>query len=264
MFQKVMTVALAVLVALGSLALAAAQEPKQTGSKTKSPPKELTVDLGKGVTLELLPIPAGEFLMGLPEPDKSGRADERPQHRVRITKPFWLGKYLVTQEQWQAVVGNNPSEFKGPKNPVDSAGWEDCREFLKKLNETFAHTGLKASLPTEAQWEYACRAGSKTRYYYGDEEANLAEYTWFNDNSQEKTHPVGGKKPNAWGLYDMHGNLFQSANSSTIDFISGLPAQVILYVSCGERATWTSRFSTPPSSQTYVTFTGLKPPWGCR
>jgi len=200
---------LLVLVAAGSLAVAVAEEPKADGGKTKSQPKELTVDLGKGIKLEMVLIPAGEFLMGSPDSDKSGRADERPQHRVRITRPFYLGKYLVTQEQWQAVMGNNPSEFKGPKNPVDSVGWEDCREFLKRLNKLFVHTGIKASLPTEAQWEYACRAGSTTRYFYGDEDAKLAEYAWFNENSLEKTHPVGQKKPNAWGLYDMHGSLFQ-------------------------------------------------------
>ena len=209
MFRQVSKVVVVVLVAVGSLVVATAEKPKKADSKTEGLPKELSVDLGKGIKLEMVLVPAGEFMMGSPDSDKSGRGDERPQHRVRITKPFWLGKYLVTQEQWQAVIGNNPSEFKGPKNPVDSVGWEDCRDFLKTLNEKFANTPVKFSLPTEAQWEYACRAGSKSRYYYGDEDAKLAEFAWFNDNSEEKTHPVGQKKPNAWGLYDMHGNLFQ-------------------------------------------------------
>jgi formylglycine-generating enzyme required for sulfatase activity len=95
------------------------EEPKQ-------PPKELTVDLGKGVKLEMVLIPAGEFLMGSPDSDKLASIDEKPQHRVRITKPFYLGKYLVTQEQWQAVMDNNPSDFKGPKNPVETVNWDDC------------------------------------------------------------------------------------------------------------------------------------------
>ncbi len=209
MFRHVSIVALAVFAGLASLAVAAAQESKPAGGKTKGPPKELAVDLGKGLKLELVLIPAGEFLMGSPDAEKGGFALAKPQHRVRITRPFYLGKYLVTQEQWEAVMGSNPSEFKGPKNPVDSAGWEDCREFLKRLNEKFADAAVKFSLPTEAQWEYACRAGSKTKYYYGDDPARLAEFAWFYDNSEGKTHPVGEKKPNAWGLYDMHGNLFQ-------------------------------------------------------
>ncbi len=114
MFRQVSKVALVVLLAIGSLTVAAA-EPDAAGGKTNSPPKELTVDLGKGVKLEMVLIPAGEFVMGSPDSDKDANPDEKPQHRVRITKPFYLGKYLVTHEQWEAVMGNNPSKFKGPK-----------------------------------------------------------------------------------------------------------------------------------------------------
>jgi formylglycine-generating enzyme required for sulfatase activity len=95
-------------------------------SETKEPAKTLAVDLGGGVKMEMILIPAGEFLMGSPGSDKDAGADEHPQHRVRITKPFYLGKYLVTQEQWQAVMDNNPSDFKGPKNPVETVNWDDC------------------------------------------------------------------------------------------------------------------------------------------
>ena len=119
MFRQVSTVALVVMVAVGSLAFATAAEPKEAVSKTQSPPKELTVELGKGVKLEMVLIPAGEFLMGLPESDKETFDWEKPQHRVRITKPFYLGKYLVTQEQWEAVMDSNPSHFKGPKNSAE-------------------------------------------------------------------------------------------------------------------------------------------------
>ncbi len=178
-------------------------------SKAKSPPKELTVDLGKGVKLEMVLIPAGEFMMGSPDSHKDADAEEKPQHRVRITKPFYLGKYPVTQEQWEAVMGDNPSYFKGPKNPVELVSWEDCQQFLGKLNAKSAAGGGKFQLPSEAQWEYACRAGSKTRYCFGDDEKQLREYAWYQGNSDDKTHPVGEKKPNAWGLYDMHGNVWE-------------------------------------------------------
>ncbi|MGA2031339.1 MAG: formylglycine-generating enzyme family protein [Thermoguttaceae bacterium] len=177
-----------------------------------SPGKEIVIDLGGGVKLEMALIPAGEFLMGSPDSDNNAGGDEKPQHRLRITRPFYLGKHLVTQEQWQAVTGNNPSHFKGPKNPVETVSWDDCQQFLEKLN---AKAGpLPAGegefrLPTEAQWEYACRAGSTTRYCFGDEESGLGEYAWYAANSGDKTHPVGEKKPNAWGLYDMHGNVWE-------------------------------------------------------
>ncbi|MGO8751876.1 MAG: formylglycine-generating enzyme family protein, partial [Thermoguttaceae bacterium] len=193
------------------------EEPQQ-------PPKELTVDLGKGVKLDMVLIPAGEFKMGSGESAEDTvaffnktygegflKADffkaEHPQHRVRITKPFYLGKYLVTQEQWEAVMGSNPSEFKGPNNPVEKVSWEDCQQFLGKLNAKSAAGGGKFQLPSEAQWEYACRAGSKTKYCFGDDKSKLGEYAWYDANSGNTTHPVGGKKPNAWGLYDMHGNV---------------------------------------------------------
>ncbi|MGO8690431.1 MAG: formylglycine-generating enzyme family protein [Thermoguttaceae bacterium] len=163
--------------------------------------------VGGGVKLELVLIPAGEFLMGSPDSDNDAGNDEKPQHRVRITKPFYLGKYLVTQEQWQAVMGNKRSNSKGPRNLVEQTSWDDCQKFMEKLNEKVG--GGTFSLPTEAQWEYACRAGSTTRYFFGDDESQLGRYAWYAENSGGKTHPVGGKKPNAWGLYDMHGNVWQ-------------------------------------------------------
>jgi hypothetical protein len=169
--------------------------------------KEVTLDLGGGVNLEMVLIPAGEFLMGSPDSDKDAQGGEKPQHRVRITKPFYQGKYLVTQEQWEAVMGNNPSHFKGPKNPVETVSWDNCQKFLEKLNEKVG--GGRFSLPTEAQWEYACRAGSKTGYCFGDDESELGDYAWYSANSGSRTHPVGEKKPNARGLYDMHGNVWE-------------------------------------------------------
>jgi formylglycine-generating enzyme required for sulfatase activity len=182
---------------------ALSEEPKQS-------PKELAVDLGGGVKLELVLIPAGEFLMGSLDSDKDAFPFEKPQHRVRITKPFCLGKYLVTQEQWQTVMGSNPSCFKSsPKNPVEKVSWEDCQAFLGKLNAKVGPGAGKFQLPSDAQWEYACRAGSKTKYCFGDDESKLREYAWYGENAHYQTHPVGEKKPNAWGLYDMHGNVWE-------------------------------------------------------
>ncbi|MGA2034978.1 MAG: SUMF1/EgtB/PvdO family nonheme iron enzyme [Thermoguttaceae bacterium] len=184
----------------------ATQEP-EAANKPKRQFKELTVDLGGGVKLELILIPAGEFKMG----DEQGWGWEKPAHKVTITAPFYLGKYEVTQEQWKAVMGNNPSHFQGPKNPVDSVSWEACQDFLARLNAKLAADGAKFSLPTEAQWEYACRAGTMTRYSFGDDPYadKLDDYAWWGMNAANHTHPVGQKKPNAWGLYDMHGNVFE-------------------------------------------------------
>ena len=175
--------------------------------------KEITVDLGSGVKLEMVLVPAGEFQMGSPDSDIDADDREKPQHRVRITKPFYLGKYLVTQELWEAVIGNNPSKFKGPKNPMEQVSWDDCQQFLEKLNAKVGTQGGKFVLPTEAQWEYACRAGSTSRYCFGDL-SGLGEYAWYDKNSGNKTHPVGEKKPNAWGLHDMHGNVWEWCQDS--------------------------------------------------
>jgi formylglycine-generating enzyme required for sulfatase activity len=132
---------------------------------------------------------------------------ETPVHKVTISKAFYLGKYEVTQEQWQATMGENPSQFKGPKNPVENVSWDDCQSFLEKLSKKFP--GRPFRLPTEAEWEYACRAGSAAEYCYGDDVAKLGEYAWYESNSVKTTHPVGQKKPNAWGLYDVHGNVWE-------------------------------------------------------
>jgi formylglycine-generating enzyme required for sulfatase activity len=209
MFRKTSPVALAAILAaaLAGLTLATAPVSPPAAGAPNGLSKAFTADLGGGVKLDLVLIPAGEFMMGSPATDKNAAADEKPQHRVRITKPFYMGKYPVTQEQWTAVMGSNPSQFKGPQNPVEEVSWDDGLMFFKRLNEKVG--GGKFQFPTEAQWEYACRAGTTTRFCFGDDEAGLADYGWFNTNSAGKTHPVGEKKPNAWGLYDMHGNVWQ-------------------------------------------------------
>ena len=167
------------------------------------------LDLDGNVTLKLTLVPAGKFLMGSPATDPNRWPDEGPRHEVTISKPFYMGACEVTQGQVQKVLGRNPSRSATATRPVDSAGWADADEFCKKLSQK---TGRTVRLPTEAEWEYACRAGSAARYCYGDsgEPNRLGEYAWFADNTNKvRTQPVGGRKPNAWGLYDMHGNVWE-------------------------------------------------------
>lgn len=153
-------------------------------------------------------VPAGEFVMG----STVGGSDERPPHRVRITKPLYLGVYEVTQGQYQRVMGTNPSYFKGdPQRPVERVSWDDAVAFCDKLSALPEErsAGRAYRLPTEAEWEYACRAGTTTKWSFGDDESAFGEYAWYLDNSRGTTHPVGQKKPNTWGLHDMHGNVYE-------------------------------------------------------
>ena len=167
----------------------------------------LSKSKGKPICQKMRWIGPGSFKMGSPE-DEEGRFDsEGPQHKVTLTKGYWLFDTPVTQDLWEAVMGNNPSYFQNPECPVEQISWEMAQEFLNKINERIA--GLELSLPTEAQWEYACRAGTDTRYYFGDAEAKLDDYAWYDKNSDGKTHPVGQKTANPWGLYDMHGNVWE-------------------------------------------------------
>lgn len=173
-----------------------------------------TIDLGGSVKLEFVLIRPGSFMMG----SIDVVATATPVHKVTLTKPFYLGVFEVTQEQWQTVMGSNPSTFKGPKLPVETVSWNDCQSFLIKLKE---RTGRKFALPTEAQWEYACRAGTTTRYSFGDAEDSFDEYVWFMGNSENTTHPVGEKKPNPWGLYDIHGNVMEWCADGYAPYPSG-------------------------------------------
>lgn len=184
-------------------------------------------------------IPEGTFMMGSPVDEQKryvedyeqqaqlfhedGIYDIEPLHRVTISKPFYLQKTPVTQGQWKRVMSENPSVFKNDDNlPVENVSWDDVNEFIRKLNfhPRSARKGDEYRLPTEAEWEYACRAGSITPYFFGDDDGRLSEYAWYDDNSESVTHPVGQKKPNDWGLYDMHGNVHEWVQDCFGDYTS--------------------------------------------
>jgi formylglycine-generating enzyme required for sulfatase activity len=176
-------------------------------------PKELTNSIG----MKLVLIPKGTFQMGSPESEQ-GRKDNELQHEVTLSKDFYLGMTEVTQAQYQKVMGDNPSYFQGDKiqgdssnHPVEKVRWEDAVEFCKRLSALPEEkkAGRVYRLPTEAEWEYACRAGGKTAFSFGDEPKSLDEFGWFASNSDNQTHAVGERKPNAWGLCDMHGNVWE-------------------------------------------------------
>ena len=171
-------------------------------------PSKVGDSITNSIGMKLTYIPAGEFMMGRPNGEKGDDA-EQPQHRVRLTKPFLMGVTEVTQSQWKAVMGdgNNGSMFKGDDLPMEELKWNDAKEFCRKLS---AKDGREYRLPTEAEWEFACRAWTKTRFYSGDADGDLGTVGWFRDNSpQRRTHPVGQKKANTYGLYDMHGNAYE-------------------------------------------------------
>jgi formylglycine-generating enzyme required for sulfatase activity len=179
---------------------------EEMASGENGPAAEKVITNSVGMTLRL--IPAGTFQMGSPEVEK-GRFDNERQHQVFLSRPFYLQTTPVTQGQWLAVMGNNPARFKkgGPECPVEGVSWNDAKEFISRLNEMEKTDTYR--LPTEAEWEYACRAGTTTRFGCGDEEAKLQDYVWYGENSGGKTHPVGQKEPNTWGLHDMHGNVWE-------------------------------------------------------
>jgi formylglycine-generating enzyme required for sulfatase activity len=184
---------------LASTGNAQQKEKNSTGARQE---KEFTNSIG----MQFVLIPAGSFMMGCNKDIEKCDPEETPQHRVIISKPFYMAKYEVTQEQWAKVMGGNPSAFKGLSNPVEKVSWDDTRNFIEHLSKM---DGKVYRLPTEAEWEYAARAGSESAYFFGNAGEQLGQYAWYSNNSGDKTHSVGLKQPNAWGLFDMHGNVWE-------------------------------------------------------
>ena len=199
----------------------------------KVPTKDMVIPLSDTVNLELVGIQPGTFMMGSPE-DELGRSNDETQHQVTLTQAFWIGKYPVTQAQYEAVIGSNPAYFKGADLPVECVSWDDSRDFCAKLTEIERAAGrlpegYKYDLPTEAQWEYACRAGTTTALNTGKNLTdathcpNMDEAGWSRPISESRTHPVGMKLPNNWGIYDMHGNVHEWC----LDWYAEYPATAV-------------------------------------
>ncbi|MDR1165256.1 MAG: formylglycine-generating enzyme family protein [Deltaproteobacteria bacterium] len=167
-------------------------------------------DIVNGVGMEFVPIPPGAFHMGADLNFEDGAKHETPRRQVTIARPFYLGKHEVTQGQWVAIMGDNPSRFKGRDNPVDTVSWADAQAFLEKLNQRERKGRYR--LPTEAEWEYSARAGTDTAYFFGDDSRALSAYAWHGEPSDiGSTRPVGGKNANPWGLFDIYGNVLEWA-----------------------------------------------------
>ncbi|WP_445626734.1 SUMF1/EgtB/PvdO family nonheme iron enzyme [Nostoc sp. DSM 114167] len=209
---------------------AATGEPTTTPvatPKIKQQPKGFVADLKNGVTLEMVQIPGGTFMMGSPEKEAERNENESPQHEVKVPG-FFMGKYEITQAQYQAIMGNNPSNFKGEQRPVEQVSWDDAVEFCKKLSQKIGKT---YRLPSEAEWEYACRAGTKTPFYFGETittdlvnyDGNYPYGSVPKGEFRQQTTNVGKFPPNSFGLYDMHGNVWEWCRDVYNDNYQGAP-----------------------------------------
>jgi len=215
----------AMLLLLGVASGCGSKTPDAATVKKHMQPAQLALGdpVVNSIGMVLVPIPAGAFTMGDDDQELANL------HRVKISKPFHLGAFEVTQGQYEKVMGKNPSKFNGPQFkhakdlPVETVTWEDAIEFCRKLSALPEEkaAGRAYRLPTEAEWEYACRAGTTTKFSFGDDKSKLDECAWHAANSDGQTHVFGQKSPNAWGLYDMHGNVFEWCEDWYGDYPSG-------------------------------------------
>jgi formylglycine-generating enzyme required for sulfatase activity len=214
-------------------------------------------DWGQGVKLEMVSVPGGSFIMGSPEDELRRSKDESPQHRVNVP-PFFLGKYPVTQQQYKAVMGTNPSCFGGANRPVEKVTWNDATEFCRRLSQK---TGRQYRLPSEAEWEYACRAGTATQFYFGETiTTDLVNYDGNHTYGsapkgidRKKTTDVGSFPPNAFGLYDMHGNVWEWCQDVWHDNYKGAPTDGSAWSSGGDSSYRMRRGGSTNNA-----------PWNCR
>ena len=192
----------------GSLTSSTSSSSANTLSSSSSSPSgnTITIPVKNGISIEMVKVEAGSFNMGATPEMENPYDSEKPVHRVTLTNNYYIGKYEVTQALWQAVMGSNPSGFKGDNLPVEEVSWNECQDFISKLN---AMTGKRFRLPTEAEWEYAARDGNKSRGYQYSGSNTLGDVAWYSGNSSSRTHAVGTKQPNELGIYDMAGNVWE-------------------------------------------------------
>ena len=188
-----------------------------SSSSVSSGGNEISIPVKNGITIDMVKVEAGIFMMGATSEMQYPVDDEKPIHQVTLTKDYYMGKYEVTQALWKAVMGRKPSFFEGDNLPVEWVSWNDCQKFISKLNKM---TGRRFRLPTEAEWEYAARGGKKSRGYQYSGSSNISDVAWYDGNSGSKTHPVGTKQANELGIYDMSGNVYEWCQDSYVSYVS--------------------------------------------